>query len=286
MEIRTDLAMESPSFTKKTGELKGIKVTEKKLDNISIVRMDVLNHNGEMLIGKPAGVYLTIEAPNLTESDDDYHYNVSKNLAEQIKKLIDKMYNQCSKVPEILVVGLGNMEATPDSLGPRVVSNLMITKPMAGNIKVKKDLYGIVSAFSPGVMAQTGIETSELINAIVKKSEPDIHIVIDSLAARSITRLNSTIQIANTGIEPGSGVGNNRMAINKKTMGIPVIAIGVPTVVDAATLIYDAVNGEMEDEYYNAYRQMYVTTKDIDAIINRLSYTISEAINMCMSNEI
>lgn len=286
MEIRTDLAMESPSFTKKTGELKGIKVTEKKLDNISIVRMDVLNHNGEMLIGKPAGVYLTIEAPNLTESDDDYHYNVSKNLAEQIKKLIDKMYNQCSKVPEILVVGLGNMEATPDSLGPRVVSNLMITKPMAGNIKVKKDLYGIVSAFSPGVMAQTGIETSEIINAIVKKTEPDILIVIDSLAARSITRLNSTIQIANTGIEPGSGVGNNRMAINKKTMGIPVIAIGVPTVVDAATLIYDAVNGEMEDEYYNAYRQMYVTTKDIDAIINRLSYTISEAINMCMSNEI
>ena len=276
--------MESPSFTKKTGELKGIKVTEKKLDNISIVRMDVLNHNGEMLIGKPAGVYLTIEAPNLTESDDDYHYNVSKNLAEQIKKLIDKMYNQCSKVPEILVVGLGNMEATPDSLGPRVVSNLMITKPMAGNIKVKKDLYGIVSAFSPGVMAQTGIETSEIINAIVKKTEPDILIVIDSLAARSITRLNSTIQIANTGIEPGSGVGNNRMAINKKTMGIPVIAIGVPTVVDAAKMIYDALDDEMSDEMYKKYCRMYVTSKDVDAIVNRVSYTISEALNKCMGN--
>lgn len=286
MEIRTDLAMESPSYTKKTGELKGIKVTEKKNGDINLIRMDVLNHNGEILIGKPIGTYITLEAPGLSEMNDDYHYEVTKILAEQIKELINGAYSLSSKVPEILVVGLGNIEATPDSLGPRVVSNLLITKPVAHKIKDNADVFGIVSAFSPGVMAQTGIETSEIINAIVRKTEPDILLVIDSLAARSITRLNSTIQIANTGIDPGSGVGNHRMAINKKTMGVPVIAIGIPTVVDAATLIYDAIDSKMEDEYYNVYRQMYVTTKDIDAIINRVSYTVSEAVNMCMSNEI
>ena len=286
MEIRTDLAMESPSYTKKTGELKGIKVTEKKNGDINLIRMDVLNHNGEILIGKPIGTYITLEAPGLSEMNDDYHYEVTKILAEQIKELINGAYTLSSKVPEILVVGLGNIEATPDSLGPRVVSNLLITKPVAHKIKDNADVFGIVSAFSPGVMAQTGIETSEIINAIVRKTEPDILLVIDSLAARSITRLNSTIQIANTGIDPGSGVGNHRMAINKKTMGVPVIAIGIPTVVDAATLIYDAIDSKMEDEYYNVYRQMYVTTKDIDAIINRVSYTVSEAVNMCMSNEI
>lgn len=286
MKIRTDLAMESPSYTKKTGELKGIKVTEKKNGDINLIRMDVLNHNGEMLIGKPLGTYITLEAPGLSEMNDDYHYEVTKILAEQIKELIKGAYSLNSKVPEVLVVGLGNIEATPDSLGPRVVSNLLITKPVAHKIKDNSDVFGIVSAFSPGVMAQTGIETSEIINAIVRKTEPDILLVIDSLAARSITRLNSTIQIANTGIDPGSGVGNHRMAINKKTMGVPVIAIGIPTVVDAATLIYDATDSKMEDEYYNMYRQMYVTTKDIDAIINRVSYTVSEAVNMCMSNEI
>lgn len=286
MIVRTDLAMESESYTKKTGELKGIKVTENKSGDINLIKMDVLNHNGETLIGKPMGTYITLEAPGLSDTDDDYHYKVTKMLAKQIKELINNTYNWCSKAPEVLVVGLGNIEATPDSLGPRVVSNLMITKPVAHKIKENSDLFGIVSAFSPGVMAQTGIETSEIISAIVKKTEPDVLLVIDSLAARSISRLTSTIQIANTGIEPGSGVGNHRTAINKKTMGVPVIAIGIPTVVDAATLIYDATDSEMEDEYYDIYRRMYVTTKDIDAIINRVSYTVSEAINMCMSNEI
>lgn len=286
MIIRTDLAMESESYTKKTGELRGIKVSEKNIGKLRLIKMNVLDHIGENLIGKPVGTYITLEAPGLTDNEDDYHEKVSELLAKELKILIDSAYNSRSKLPEVLVVGLGNMEATPDSLGPRVVSNLLITKPLADKISEKQELYGIVSAFSPGVMAQTGIETSEIINAIVKKIEPDILLVVDSLAARSISRLTSTIQIANTGIAPGAGVGNNREAINKKTMGIPVIAIGIPTVVDAATLIYDATGSNMEDSFYENYKSMYVTTKDIDAIINRVSYTVSEAINKCMSNEI
>ena len=119
---------------------------------------------------------------------------------------------------------------------------------------------------------------------MIKKTVPDILIVIDALAARNLKRLNKTIQISNTGIDPGSGVGNHRKAINKKTMGIPVIAIGVPTVVDAATMIYDALDNEMSDGIYKKYCRMYVTSKDVDAIVNRVSYTISEALNKCMGN--
>lgn len=186
------------------------------------------------------------------------------------------------KVPEILVAGLGNMEATPDSLGPKAVSNLMITRNIPKSDEAK---VAIISAISPGVMAQTGMETSEIIDGIINRTGPDVLIVIDSLAARKLSRLTTTIQICNTGIEPGSGVGNNRKAINKNTMGIPVIAIGVPTVVDASTLIYD-LYPELEEQgmNYGSYQSMYVTSKDIDALIKRISYTLSEAINICMSD--
>lgn len=283
MNIRTDLALEAENYNKKTGDQSGIKVIEKNEGDIKFTRMDVLNHNGEALIGKPVGTYITMEADCLQEMDDNYHYAVSKYLAKELKELIIGAYHWCSKAPEVLVAGLGNMEATPDSLGPRVVSNLLITKHIANDVK---NCFGIVSAISPGVMAQTGIETSQILNAIVKKTEPDILIVVDSLAARSVNRLTRTIQISNTGIEPGSGVGNHRSAINKKTMGIPVIAIGIPTVVDAATLIFDAAKTTSEDAYFDKYKCMYVTSKDIDEIIKRISYTVSEAINMCMCNEI
>lgn len=285
MKIRTDLAMESELFTSKTGELNGIKVKEEKKDNMVIVRMDVINHNGELLIGKPIGTYITINAPKLMEFDENYHRNISNVLAHEIKSLIKELYKVNSKAPEILVAGLGNIEATPDSLGPRVVSNLLITRHITENKTTTKEYFGVVSAITPGVMAQTGIETSEIISAIAKKTEPDILVVIDSLAARNISRLTSTIQISNTGIEPGSGVGNHRMAINKKTIGIPVIAIGIPTVIDAATLIYDTIEKkDEEDAYYEIYNHMYVTSKDIDDIISRISYTVSEAINICMCN--
>ena len=187
----------------------------------------------------------------------------------------------------MLVVGLGNREATSDALGPEVVSNLFITRHIVefmGYDEVE-GAFAVTSAIVPGVMAQTGMDTCEIISGIIRKTKPDILIAVDALAARGIKRLNSTIQITDTGIHPGSGVGNNRQAITKKSMGIPVIASGVPTVVDASTLIYDSVKrNNVEDpvQISDEYKLMYVTSKDIDAIIKRVSYTISEGINICM----
>ena len=168
------------------------------------------------------------------------------------------------------------------------VRNLLITRHIVreyGKAALGKEKVHRVSGIVPGVMAQTGMETSEIIDGMINRTGPDVLIVIDSLAARKLSRLTTTIQICNTGIEPGPGVGNNRKAINKNTMGIPVIAIGVPTVVDASTLIYD-LYPELEEQgmNYGSYQSMYVTSKDIDALIKRISYTLSEAINICMSD--
>jgi spore protease len=247
----------------------------------------VLNKTGAQAIGKSIGTYITMEVPNLSKEDEGSHREISKVFAAEIKKMIMDIYHWDEQTPKILVAGLGNPKATPDSLGPMVVSNLFITRHIieyCGYDEVE-GAFAVTSAIAPGVMAQTGMEASEIIMAIVKKTKPDILLVVDALAARGINRLNSTIQITDTGIEPGSGVGNHRMPINHKSMGIPVIAVGVPTVVDAATLVYDAIKKTDSNESAgNAldFQHMYVTSKDVDAIIKRVSFTISEGINICM----
>ena len=199
----------------------------------------------------------------------------------------------------ILVVGLGNSAITADSLGPHVVENLHITRHMIreyGLQSLGKEKMHRISGIIPGVMAQTGMETSEIIQGIVAETKPDIVIAIDALAARSTRRLNRTIQITNTGIQPGSGVGNHRNALTEETLGVPVIAIGIPTVVDAATIVGDALeklmSGEKEFDavkYMGQHRMafaelnnMYMTGKDIDSVIKRVSYTVSEGINIAM----
>ncbi len=290
MNIRTDLALEAKnSISEEDYGVKGIKVEQErdKDNDITIVRMEVLNKNGAKTIGKPIGTYITMEVPGLTREDDNYHREISKALAKELKNLIFKAYDWTDKIPKILIAGLGNNNSTPDALGPNVVENLMITRHIVEYFGYEEveGAFAVTSGIIPGVMAQTGMESSEIIQAIVKKTHPDILLVIDALAARSVSRLNSTIQISDTGIHPGSGVGNERAAINRKTMGIPVISIGVPTVVDAATLIYDSVKRIKDDVstgFASDFKQMYVTSKDIDAIIKKLSYTISEGINICM----
>ncbi len=291
--IRTDLALEAKNnITEDKGLIKGIKVSEDydEKNDINIIRMDVLNRYAAGKIGKPIGTYITMEVPHLKNEDEEFHMAISRALAAQLKRLIAQNYSWENNVPQILVAGLGNTKATPDALGPGVVSNLMITRHLIEYMGYDSvdNAFAVVSAIIPGVMAQTGMETSEIISAVVKKTSPDILIVIDALAARSLSRLNSTIQITNTGICPGSGVGNDRNAINKRTMGIPVIAVGIPTVVDGATLIYDSLERNKVDTTainLAEYESMYITPKDIDATIKRESYTISEAINMCMTNE-
>ena len=219
LKIRTDLALEAKgNIADEDTEIKGIKVTQErdKEHNLTTTILKVLNKNGARAIGKPQGTYITIEAPDMTSEDLSYHREISLSLANRLKKLIMDTYNWNERLPKILIAGLGNSSSTPDALGPMVVSNLMITRHIVefcGYDEVE-GAFAITSAIIPGVMAQTGMESSEVIQAIIKKTKPDILLVIDALAARNINRLNSTIQISDTGICPGSGVGNNRMAID------------------------------------------------------------------------
>lgn len=238
---------------------------------------------------------MTMEAPAMVEPDDDYHREISEALAEELLKMLPQEQEELA----VLIVGLGNREVTADALGPQVVDNLLITRHVVrayGKAAYNCTRMNLVSSIEPGVMAKTGMETAEIIGGVVKETEPDVLIAVDALAARSIKRLNRTIQITNTGIQPGSGVGNHRNALTKETLGVPVIAIGIPTVVDAATIVGDALeklmNGEKEFDavkYMGQHRMafaelnnMYMTGKDIDSVIKRVSYTVSEGINIAM----
>ena len=294
LKVRTDLALEAKESLDEDGSLNGVVFDEQTdgVTGIKVSRLRILNETGERSMGRAKGVYYTFETVSLSENDGEYHREVSEFLAGYIRETIKRHMKK--KPPyHVMVVGLGNREATPDALGPYVVNNLDITEKLAEDDR----RFGYVSAISPGVMAQTGMETAQIIMGVVKELKPDCIIVIDALAARSTARLANTIQLSDTGIMPGSGVGNHRNAINDKNMGVPVIAIGVPTVVDAATIVGDALEGLLDSMDYSRRKQvvqdfipesmsrMYVTPKDVDELVKRISFTISEAVNISMSQK-
>ena len=246
-KIRTDLAMEQKErFESDHVEVSGV-VLEEEYDEekeIKITTVRIETENGAKAMGKPVGTYLTLEAPNMAAADEGYHREISETLAGFLEKYMKDTEENQEKGYSVLVVGLGNREVTPDALGPYVVDQLNVTRHIVqeyGRYAVGKGGSRIVSAIVPGVMAQTGMESAEIIRGIVNETTPDLIMVIDALAARSTKRLNRTIQISDAGIYPGAGVGNHRSEITKDTMGIPVIAIGVPTVVDAATIVNDTM---------------------------------------------
>lgn len=228
-------------------------------------------------MGKPMGVYITLEAPGMIEPEEDYHQEISSALAGQLKSIIP----DAEKEQSILVVGLGNRDVTADALGPHVADNLFVTRHVVkeyGKAAYNKSRMHMVSSIVPGVMAKTGMESAEIIRGVVEQTRPDLVIVVDALAARSTKRLNRTIQITNTGIHPGSGVGNHRNALTKESLEVPVIAIGVPTVVDAATIVNDATSGRMPANL-TELNNMYVTSKDVDYQVKQISHIICDAIN-------
>lgn len=289
--VRTDLALEAKeSFEEDDVEIRGVEIEEYQDEEREICTtiVKIVTENGAKAMGKPVGNYITLEAPNMSAEDEDYHREISAVLAQHLENLLGEGEQT------VLVVGLGNREVTPDALGPDVVGNLKITRHIAkeyGRASLES-CKKLVSAIVPGVMAQTGMETLEIIRGVVKETSPQAVIVIDALAARSIRRLNRTIQITDTGINPGSGVGNHRNGINEAVLGVPVIAIGVPTVVDAATIVNDCVEQAAETkERLQSIREkispnlntMFVTPKDIDETIRRVSFTISEGLNMALS---
>ena len=311
--IRTDLALETRErFVSDHVEIPGVSVEETYDEEreIRTTRVVVETENGAKMMGKPVGTYLTIEAPNMAVPDEDYHREISKKLAEDIKELVPERKEEVS----VLVVGLGNREVTPDALGPYVADHLHVTRHIVkeyGKYAMGKDQVYLVSAVVPGVTGQTGMETLEIVKGVVEETEPNFVVAIDALAARNSKRLNRTIQITDTGICPGSGVGNHRLALNSETLGVKVIGIGVPTVVDAVTIVNDTMEnfivalessellksvGETLRSYNEAEKQelireliaphlngMYMTPKNIDDTIKRVSFTISEALNILFS---
>ena len=295
-EVRTDLAVEeNERITKAQEETKGISVTEEDYgeEQIHITTVRITTENGAKQMGKPKGTYITLEAAEMNEDDEDYHREISEEVAHHLRELIDLGRQQ-----SVLVVGLGNQEITADSLGPRAVSGLHMTRHVIREYGLKSNAHmkmHQISGIAPGVMAQTGMETLEIVQGVVSETKPDVVIAIDALAARSTARLNRTIQITDTGISPGSGVGNHREGLNEENLSVRVIGIGVPTVVDAATIVHDSMADlldALEEEEQKEFLEemispklytMFVTPKDVDETIKYLSFTISEGLNIAFS---
>ncbi len=306
--IRTDLALEACELLKTEEEIKldGIKSSAKTKNGIEITYVEICNENGSKATGKPIGKYITVETPKIRGNDPEVKENVIKETADTLSKLIKP-----NKYKNILIAGLGNRYITPDSLGPKVVAKILVTRHIKDTLPETIDEnVASVAAIAPGVMGITGIETGEILSGIIEKINPDLLIAIDALAARKFSRINSVIQMSDSGISPGSGVGNKRMTLDKETLGIPVIAIGVPTVVDAATLVndtmdrilaemaaaskdksfyemLDSIEGEerytLINDLLTPYAEnMFVTPKEVDAVIERLADIISNAINIAI----
>ena len=291
--IRTDLALETTErFAEENAEIRGVEVHE-EYDEEKDVRttvVKIVTENGAKSMGRPQGTYITIEAPELSTPDEDYHREISEEISTHLRKLID-----LKKEKSVLVVGLGNAAITADALGPQVVDNLLMTRHIIkeyGLRGIKHEKMHRISGIAPGVMAQTGMETAEIVQGIVSETKPDVVVAIDALAARSVRRLSRTIQITDTGIHPGSGVGNHRNGLTEENLQVKVIGIGVPTVVDAATIVHDSMahlldaleeteQKEFLDEMIapNLY-SMFVTPKDVDETIKYLSFMISEGLNI------
>lgn len=311
-EVRTDLAMEErESFPGDGGEISGVELREweKKDSGIRLTEVVIKNEQGARSMRKPVGTYLTLETPLLFKQDS--HEETSKELARQIRLLFSRRgFRLDQRKPSVLVVGLGNPEATPDSLGPRVLEHLPMTRHLCteyGEGFSEEQGLPVLSGIVPGVMAQTGMETAEILRGIIEETRPDAVLAIDALAARTVHRLGVTIQLSDTGIHPGSGVGNHRSGLTKESLGVPVFALGVPTVVGAAAIVHDTVGAMTEllrrntatgqygdfvenlepEEQYELIREilepqfgpMYVTPHDIDEKVERLSRTVAEAIH-------
>ena len=307
--FRTDLAVERTNIYRKANKLQeidGIDTQEEDVDqNIKVSRVRITNENGEDAIGKKKGVYVTIDLKNLKLADDDTIQKASDTLANELKKIINV---HVEPKGDIMVVGLGNMYVTPDSLGPKVINEIDVTRHIIKYLPQYIDENTRpVTAISPGVLGTTGIETYEILKGIVDNVNPKLLIVIDALASRSIDRISSTIQIADTGIIPGAGVDNTRKEISERTLGIPVIALGIPTVVESAVLVNDCLdllieklqneaksniflNKLKEQDNYESIKDvlnpqdynMIVTPKEIDELIENMKDVVARGINMSL----
>ncbi|MDR1704999.1 MAG: GPR endopeptidase [Clostridiales bacterium] len=311
MAIYTDLALEMAETLGTPSGIDGVSmdITMKPVPGgaVKVTWIRVRDGNGARVMGRPIGNYITAECESMKVPDVEAHEGLIRVLVDILAGL-----EPVKSAKSVLVAGLGNWHVTPDALGPRVASKTLVTRHMDGTLPENlKKAVRPVAVISPGVMGITGIETGEIIQGVVERSKPSLVIAIDALAARRVSRVNATIQIADTGLTPGSGMGNIRMPLSEETLGTPVIAIGVPTVVDAATLVNDTMDIMLEDmttsvpqgsEFYKTLKElgdedkyplikraldpymgnMFVTPKEVDAVIDRLSNIIANTINIAL----
>lgn len=301
-DVYTDLALEASERVRaRTGrEIPGVAVQEFSRDGIKITRVTIEDENGAALMGKPPGTYVTVEAPELRSR--------SRDLADRLSGVIAGQLSDLARLPPeaaVLVVGLGNWRATPDALGPRVVEQLFVTRHLRDLVPPElKGRMRALCAIAPGVLGTTGIETGEVIRGIASRVKPDLVVAVDSLAARSLDRIMTTVQLADTGIRPGSGVGNRRLSVDRESVGAPVIAVGCPTVVYAMTIAMEAIDqlsqrvpqagtlrsylqgldARGKQEFLSGILrplmgEMVVTPKEVDADVEEMARIIAGAIN-------
>ena len=298
---RTDLAVELKEGLQAGDECQnGMSCREEfhKHKNVHVSTVVISNEEAAKVMGKQIGTYITVEAPGLSGADEKRRRYVAEILAEKLLLLTGKTEGK-----SILVVGLGNREATPDALGPLTIDGLVVTRHLILELGASfREKYHLTSFFAvaAGVLAQTGMESGEMVKGIVNELKPDLVIAIDALAARSTGRLGTTVQLTDTGIYPGAGIGNNRQALNRATLGVPVIAVGVPTVVDAATIVQERIGQFLKktgvsEEEWNRFcdetgngeqKALFVTPKGIDELVHQAGDTIADAINMCFCKEL
>jgi len=308
--FRTDLADERRDIFRKANniedEISGVETEQKEVGKyVKVTKVKILNEEGEQALGKPKGNYITIDIKLLNVAGEEEIQSASEALTDELKALIN---THIEETDPILVVGLGNIYVTPDALGPKVIAEIDITRHLFEYLpQLVDENTRPVSAIAPGVLGTTGIETLEILKGIIENVRPKLLIVIDALASRSMERISSTIQVADTGIIPGAGVGNKRKELSKQTLGIPVIAIGVPTVVEAAIIANESINLFIDNlqqeaksnEYLNQLRNedkyeqikqtlipndynFIVTPKEIDELIENMTSVIARGINFSL----
>lgn len=311
--IRTDLALEARELYKtgKSADAPGVRAETDQRGDVAVTRVFIENAEGAQALGKPEGTYITLEIPKLTTSDKDVYETACRELSRELREL-----TQLEPKATVLVVGLGNWNVTPDALGPQVVERLLVTRHL---FTYMPDQLGEgirpVCAMSPGVLGLTGVETGEIIRGLVDKVQPDLVIAVDALAARDMKRISTTIQLCDTGISPGAGVGNKRKELSRETLGVPVIAIGVPTVIDAATITSDTLDllvnsmlsqTDAQSAFYGVLKNLnrdeqyalvsevlsphlgnfIVTPKEVDAMVQKVSKVVANGINLTLHDNI
>ena len=286
LKRRTDLALEAKELWTESAEketkLEGVRARDSLREGYQVTTVDILDEQGASSLGKPVGSYVTVQLDALARREEDAFGRAARAIAAELNGLL--------KLPEeatCLVVGLGNRAITPDAIGPGVADHTMVTRHLVEQAPEHFGSFRPVAALAAGVLGTTGVESGELVKAVAEKIRPGCIIAVDALASRSMDRVCTTVQLANTGIVPGSGVGNHRAALNRETLGVPVIAVGVPTVVDAGTLAADILaeagqEGLDPEALAGAGEGLMVTPRDIDQRVADLVKVIGYGINLAL----